>query len=362
MRVEERLARRGGLVECLRPLSTIYGAVVGLHGRLHDRRWLPSEKLDVPVLSVGNLTVGGTGKTPMVIWLARELERRGFRPGILARGYSRASGSDPGLNDEGRMIERATGGIPQVQRPDRVVGGHELISQGCDVIVLDDGFQHRRLRRDVDLVLVDATRPWGLEACGEAPPVKSILPRGLLREPPRALARAQALVLTRTDQVSASELERLEDELERDALGVPRIFSIHKPKRLVELQSGAESPLSSLAGTEVELLSGIGNPEGFERSLETLGARVKKHHKRPDHHEWSAEDLADVGAGDVRVITTAKDGVKLEKLGEPAGSIQVLEIELEITRGDSVLSALLDGLSAGRAARERAALHEGLHG
>ena len=366
MRVEERLARRGGLVELLRPIAAVYGAVVTLHGKLHDRRILPHARVEAPVVSVGNLTVGGTGKTPMVVHIARELARRELRVGVLSRGYSRdgapQSGAAPKLNDEGRLLAQLLPGVPQVQRADRISGGRELIERGCDVIVLDDGFQHRRLERDLDLVLVDATRPWGLAAEEGSEAVKSILPRGLLRERPSALGRADALVLTRCDQVSKEELAKLEAALEKDALGVPRLLAEHRPARLVKVGSRAAESLDSLQGAEVQLLSAIGNPAAFQSSVEALGARVLAHYIQPDHHEWTAADLAAVHENSSRVITTAKDAVKLEALGSATANFEVLEIELAITRGEPVLTALLDRLPESKASRERRNLHEGLHG
>jgi tetraacyldisaccharide 4'-kinase len=122
------------------------------------------------------------------------------------------------------------------------------------------------------------------------------------------------------------------------------------------------SELESLKGTSVELLSAIGNPAGFERTVAALGAKVESHLVRPDHHEWSAEELRGLAGTSRRVLTTSKDAVKLEALGEAAQNFEVLEIELVVTRGEAVLAALLDGLSPGQAARERASLHEGLHG
>ncbi len=341
----------------------MYGAVVTLHGKLHDRRILPHARVEAPVVSVGNLTVGGTGKTPMVVHIARELARRELRVGVLSRGYSRdGSAQAPKLNDEGRLLAQLLPGVPQVQRADRISGGRELVEQGCDVIVLDDGFQHRRLERDLDLVLVDATRPWGLAAEKGSEAVKSILPRGLLRERPSALGRADALVLTRCDQVSAEELAQLEAALEKDALGVPRLLAEHRPARLVRVGSKAAESLDSLRGAEVQLLSAIGNPAAFQSSVESLGARVLAHHVQPDHHEWSAKDLEAVLENPSRVITTAKDAVKLEALGSVTAKFEVLEVELAITRGEPVLTALLDGLPESQASRARRNLHEGLHG
>lgn len=358
--LEERLARRGGAIELLRLPAALFSLAARLRGRLYDLRLLPRARTDVPVISVGNLTTGGTGKTPMVVHLCEELLSRGLLPGVLARGYGRAPGAE--LNDEGQLLARRLPRVPQVQDPDRVAGAERLLERGVDVIVLDDGFQHRRLGRDLDLVLIDATRPFGLPAAeGEA--VAALLPRGLLREPPSALARADALVLTRVDGLGAGELADLEARLLDLAPGKPLLRTRHAPRALRGLDGGGERPLSSLRGAPVRPLCAIGHPRAFLDTLASLGARLVDPVILPDHHLYTPADLAGLehGPGAPLVVTTAKDAVKLAPLA-PALPMLVLEIELELLSGAPVLEALLDSLPEPPTRRRREGLHAGLAG
>ncbi len=350
------MSRRGGSVELLRLPAALFGAVSGLRGRLYDLGLLPSTRVEVPVVSVGNLTVGGTGKTPFVSFLVRCLRARSLRPGILSRGY-KSGGAQ--ANDEARMLDAELGDVPHVQDPDRVRGAQVLVEHGVDVIVLDDGFQHRRLGRDLDLVLVDATRPWGLPREGARDDLRALLPRGLLRERPEKLARADALVLTRSDQVSPDQRAALREELRQFAPGPPVLLAAHRPCAL-RGPEGLALP-TALRDREVSLVSGIGNPDGFEAAVRSLGGVVREHRRFPDHHAYRASDLDGLGGEGVLVVTTAKDAVKLAGLGlavEP----HVLEVQLELLEGQAVLDALLDALPAGAARQRRANLHEGLHG
>ncbi|MSR61276.1 MAG: tetraacyldisaccharide 4'-kinase [Planctomycetes bacterium] len=356
-RFDQRLARRGGTLELLHLPAALFAGLARLRAVGYERGWLPCERVDAPVISVGNLSAGGTGKTPFVAMLVRELARRGLRAGILSRGYGAERGAARHENDEARWFARALEGVELVQDPQRVRGARELVARGVDVIVLDDGFQHRRLARDLDLVLVDATRPWGLPAQGDAPAVRACLPRGLLREPPTALARADALVLTRTDQLAEAELARLRAELAALAPGRPILAAVHRARRLVD-PAGRALALAELAGRTVDLLSALGNPEAFQRTVEGLGARIGEHRVFPDHHRYVAADLAGLGAGERWLLTSEKDAVKLEGLARA----HVLGAELELLEGAAVLEALLDALPRARARIERAALHEGLHG
>jgi len=353
-RPDRWLARRGGGVELLRVPAFVFGAASGLRGRLYDRGWLPVARLDAPVVCVGNLSAGGTGKTPMVAWVVRALSARGLRPGILARGY----GGDGAQNDESLLLGALFPDVPRAQDPDRARGGQRLLEQGADVLVLDDGFQHRRLHRDLDLVLVDATRPWGLPAPpGGGPPVRALLPRGLLREAPAALARADALIVTRADQVDDGALSALVQELQRLAPGRPICRARHRPVRL-RAPDGAALPPAALDGREVDLVSAIGNPEAFEATVRALGARPAEHRRFVDHQAFGAGDLAGLGQRGRWIVTTAKDAARPGS----AGGLHVLEVELSLLEGEPVLDALLSALPAAAARRERRDLHEGLHG
>jgi tetraacyldisaccharide 4'-kinase len=349
----ERLARRGGAVELLRLPSVLFGAIVRARRALYDAGLAPRARLPVPVVSVGNLTTGGTGKTPMCAWLARELKSRGYRPGFLSRGY-RAEPGQP--NDEARLLARLCPDVPHVQDKLRARGGAELVERGVDAIVLDDGFQHRQLHRDLDLVLIDATRPWGLPRGADGAALRALLPRGLMREPASSLARADAVVLTRCEQVSASMLASIESELGALVPGKLLARSAHTPRAWRE-NGGRELPLEALRGRRVDLISALGNPQAFEASVRALGVHVEQHRKFPDHHEYTAQDLEGLAGTDKLFVTSGKDGVKLERLGAKFVS---LEIELTLERGAHVMAALLDSLPrAGHATR---ALHEGLHG
>lgn len=333
--MDERLARRGGAIECLRLPAWAFGLASGLRSSLYESGLLGAARAGAPVFSVGNITVGGTGKTPMVAWLARELQRRGRRVGWLARGY----GAQPGeLNDEARMLLAQIPGLDHVQGRDRVRGAAGLVERGVNAIVLDDGFQHRRLQRDVDFVLVDALRPWGLARDSNGMSVRALLPRGLLRENPRALSRADAIVLTRVDQVPENWLEVLTAEIEQLAPGVPRVHALHAP-RGVRLSDGTLEPVGMLRDLEVDLISGIGNPEAFSRSVRALGALVREERRFEDHRAFVSADLDGLGADGRLVLCTAKDQVKLTALGVQSAA---LEIEMSMGEGAQVLEALIE--------------------
>jgi tetraacyldisaccharide 4'-kinase len=323
------------VLELLRLPAWGFALAAGLRSRLYECGLLRTRRAGVPVFSVGNISAGGTGKTPMVLWLARALEQRGRKVGLLSRGYGARSGQ---ANDEARMLATQMPSAAQVIDPDRVRGARRLLAREVDAIVLDDGFQHRRLGRDVDVVLVDATRPWGLARDADGASVCALLPRGLLRESPRALARADALVLTRVDQVPAEWLADLARELEQLAPGVPQVHTRHAPRQL-RSADGSRRPASSLAGSDVDLISGIGNPESFAARVRSLGARVHEQRRFPDHHVFIRADVAGLGEHGRLTLCTEKDAPKLADLQV---ACSVLEIELELLSGAPALEALLD--------------------
>ena len=328
--MEDRLEAGGAAVELLRVPAALYGAVLGVRAGLYGLGLLRGARVAVPVVSVGNLTAGGTGKTPFVLLLAQEFARRGLRPAVVARGYGAAAGA---LNDEGTELAARMDGLLQEQDPKRVAAARRAVARGAQAIVLDDGFQHRALARDLDIVLVDATRPWGLRA------TRALLPRGLLRECPSALRRADLVVLTRVDLVAPAELDALRAELRALAPGAAQLACVHAPETLTD-QDGAQRGLEWLAGREVCAASGLGNPAAFERTLERLGARVEQTLRRPDHHAWSREDLRGVRA-DLPLVCSGKDAAKLRLLGVPH---LALHVSARLVEGAAVLDARLDTL------------------
>ncbi|MBL8859700.1 MAG: tetraacyldisaccharide 4'-kinase [Planctomycetes bacterium] len=346
MRPEERLAQRGGAVELLRLPALAFSLAARTRGWLYDRRALPITRVSVPVVSIGNITTGGTGKTPLCAAIVRMLASRGFKPGLLSRGYGAAAGE---LNDEALVLEQLLPGVPHVQDKDRIAGARQLIAQGVTAIVLDDGFQHRRLARDLDLVLVDATRPFGLAGVAGRAPVRALLPRGLLREPPTALRRADGIVITRCEALDARAIEELERELGTIAPGRPIVRARLKACDWRD-ERNASHALATLAGREVDLVSALGNPAAFEATVRATGVIVRDHRVFRDHHRYSAADLEGLPARGRVLATSQKDAVKLAPLGI---AFRALATEIELMSGAHVLDVLLDSLARPREAVPR---------
>ena len=330
-----RLAR-GGLAGA----AFLYGPVVAARNYGFDRGWLPSHAARVPVVSVGNLTLGGTGKTPMVEWIARWFRKRGARVAILSRGYGQAGG----MNDEGRALEENLPDVPHLQHPDRVALAQSAVLElETEVIVLDDGFQHRRLARDLDVVMLDALEPFGLS---------HLCPRGLLREPVRSLRRAGLVVISRSDLIADSDRAAIRAEAERHAGLLKWVEARHAPLELVDA-SGCTSSLGELGGKSVVAFCGIGNPEGFRRTLSTLGTELIDFRVFPDHHPYPALDVSSLerwvsGSGANLVLTTQKDSVKLRAASLGPAPLRALRIGLEITAGREIMDDLLARLLPGQ--------------
>ncbi len=308
------------LRQALWPLGLLYGGVAALRNWCFDAGVKQRVGLEAPVVSIGNLTVGGTGKTPTVAWLAALAKAAGRRPGVLARGYGRAPGT--ALNDEGLMLQRQLPWLLQEQDPDRVAAGRRLLDKGADFVILDDGFQHRRLRRDLDVVCLDARRPFGNGQC---------LPAGDLREFRSGLRRAGVVLLTRAggldEAAIAQRVERLRQIARQAAL--PVFAADHAPAEIAASPSGEVLPLSWLQGRRVVLLSAIARPASFRDTCETLGAQVVHDLRHRDHHRFTAAELAHAEqlarADGAVILTTAKDDARL---GDAALARHVLRIEL----------------------------------
>ncbi|MGQ0723562.1 MAG: tetraacyldisaccharide 4'-kinase [Candidatus Eiseniibacteriota bacterium] len=327
------LRRPGALpASCAVPASWLFALGVRIHQGLHDRGLLPRRRLGpMPVVSVGALTAGGAGKTPMTRWLAARLLERGHRPAILTRGSRSAGGGEPRVvdaaepdvrrdGDEPALLARTLPAVPVVVSPDRARGAALARDRGADIVLLDDGFQHRRLARDVDLVLWDRAAE---SSRGR------LLPRGLLREPLAALRRADVLVLVDRGEGAPA--------LPPGAPGSERVFWA----RLVPV---ARQLLA--AGRAVHALSGIADAESFERSLIALGLRVTGATRFEDHHAFSAEEVREAAARAARegadfLAVTAKDHVRWPKDGGGLPVPAVLDVDVEVDAGDRLVRTIV---------------------
>jgi tetraacyldisaccharide 4'-kinase len=322
--------QRGGLW-----LSSLpYAWAARLRNRLYDRGWKRSYRPPVAVVSLGNLTLGGTGKTPGVEYVARFYRDRNLRVAILSRGY----GSVGGRNDEALVLEENLPDVPHLQGADRVqlaqIAALELESE---ILVLDDGFQHRRLARDLDLVLLDATDPWG---------PGYLFPRGFLREPPASLGRAGVVMLTRCDQVKRSVVDDLRQRVARYAGQAAIVETVHRPMELLNGEHQS-APIGELAGRPVAGFCGIGNPDAFRQTLASLEADVVAFRTFPDHHAYTRADVEDLRTwagqqvADCMIVTTQKDMVKLRLSRLSGRSLWALRICLQVERGQESLDCKL---------------------
>lgn len=296
-----------GARRLLLPCSLAYGAAMHLRNLAYDRVPALARRADIPVVSIGNITVGGTGKTPMVVEVVSRLQAMGCRPAVLTRGYK---GTADRPADEVLELREALPGVPVIVGRDRVAAARDARrSYGADCAVLDDGFQHRRLARDLDIVLIDALDPWGRHA---------VLPAGRLREPLGGLRRADALVVTRANQVAAARDDEIVAQLRRIVLDTP-IWRAGVEAAAVVVVAGQSQPAATLNGRRVFVVCGLGNPATFLRLVETLGATVAGRRVFNDHHRYAGPDLERIDADAERagaeyVVTTRKDWVKLVHL------------------------------------------------
>lgn len=316
-------------------LSIGYGAGVRIRNACYDLKWTKIHEVSVPVVSVGNLTLGGTGKTPCVEYISKLYRNRDLRVAILSRGY----GQESGPNDEALVLEECLPDVPHLQGANRVELARTALAElESEVLILDDGFQHRRLARVLDVVLVDATDPWGSG---------HIFPRGLLREPANSLGRAGAVILTRCDQVPAETLAKLRHSVERLAPRAVLAESRHGPVHLIDADGRMEG-LELLRGTPVAAFAGIGNPNAFRRTLEDSGARITDFRSYPDHHPYNRQDVeqlrswAEDIAKDCVLVTTQKDLVKLRLAKLSGRALWALRVGLQVEAGrDELDQALL---------------------
>lgn len=296
-----------------------------------------ARRLPVPVISVGNLTVGGTGKTPLVMLIAETLRDSGRRVAILSRGYARRRGgavqciSDGNgilasleeAGDESFMMAHRLPGVCVWVAADRFRAGTAALKEAAsEVLVLDDGFQHRMLHRDLDLVVVRGPRPLAN---------RRLLPSGPLREPPAALGRAHLVILVL--QGDSKSKERSLEEIREVACGLPVIAADYRPRGLWEIRDRRPLPLDSLCDKRLALVCAIGRPDGFRATVASLGGRVEALLSFPDHHWYTLQDIERIRR--IRrevdaVVTTEKDSWKLRLAGAQDMDLWVLGVDLQV--------------------------------
>lgn len=346
-RVEELLSGRSNSLSSILMraglwcLSQPYTAVIWARNAAYDRHWKGIGKAAVPVISIGNLTAGGTGKTPAVAMLARWFRERNIRVGILSRGFG--AGID-GRNDEAKELEVLLPDVPHLQKPDRlasaVIATEEL---GMQLLLLDDGFQHRRIHRDLEIVLLDAREPFGYGY---------MLPRGLLREPVRSLRRADIVMATRADQVDPQRLAEIRTRVQRYNPKAAWLESEHMPVRLRN-SAGELQSIEWLCGKNVLGTCGLGNPMGFMQTLRSCGANVISSMTFPDHHNYSSHDiqLLEKQANECEItcdaiVCTGKDLAKIDSPRIGKYELWSLDVELTIRNGAPILEEFLNRIVA----------------
>ncbi|HUQ99796.1 MAG TPA: tetraacyldisaccharide 4'-kinase [Gemmatimonadaceae bacterium] len=312
------------------PLEALYRVAVGARGALYDAGVFSAEEFSVPVLSVGNLTVGGTGKTPVSAWFASQLIERGITPGVVLRGYG---------GDETLVHERLNPRIPVVVASNRSRGIRAAIAEGAAAVVLDDAFQHRRADRDADIVLINADAWTGSVR---------LLPAGPWREPLRAARRANLIIITRKTSSTAAVLD-LRVTLEKALPGIP-LATVHlTPGELHSTSTGQTLPLHAVEGADITAVAAIAHPEAFFKQLTEIGAIVRPH-SFADHHAFTRTEalhLAEVARESDFVVCTLKDAVKLDALWPAeAGSLWYVSQRLRVEDGRQHIDRLIDDIAA----------------
>lgn len=343
---------RGGLTI----LSGVYCLLVKLLLFLYRCRLLRRKKLPAWTISVGNITVGGTGKTPAVAMLAGELQKRKRKVAILSRGYKRVrsrgspapgkmgvvSGGESILmeireaGDEPYLLAGNLPGVAVLVGKDRMASGNYALNNfAVDTLILDDGYQYWPLERDLDVVVIDGLNPFGNG---------HLLPRGRLREPLKNLRRGDLFILTRVDQ--ADDLDDLREKLRRIKPGAKMVETVHYPGRLIDLNTREERKPAILSGKKVLALSSLGHPESFERTLAELGALLVEKVRFPDHHWYGEAELREVGEQALRkgaefIITTEKDAIRIPPGTKSPVELLYLTVKMKIVRGEEILKELL---------------------
>ncbi|HET6461725.1 MAG TPA: tetraacyldisaccharide 4'-kinase [Syntrophales bacterium] len=334
---ETAISNLNPLTLILSLLSLLYRPVVNLRNKMYDNGILKQNKLSCRVVSIGNITVGGTGKTPTVIMLAKLLKERGYRPAVLSRGYGGRGKSAVNIvsdgseilmghmeaGDEPILIAKAAEGIPVLTGPKRILTGRFAIENfNADILILDDAFQHRDIFRDVDIVILNRERPFGNGF---------LLPRGPLRESLESLKRAHFLIWK--DSTGEGRYPKYQEQC--IGLYLPVLSVYLRPKDIIRGEAGEIYPLDLIKGKKVCAFAGIASPEAFNRSLESLGVIVKSFSEFPDHYRFVEADISAIrkryidSASEI-IMTTEKDGVRLADFPDFLKDVFILRMEMEM--------------------------------
>lgn len=332
-------------------LSHFYLFAVNFRNWLYDHRILKSVKLSRPVISVGNITVGGTGKTPCVMMLAQMLQKNGYKPAVISRGYGgrhqgRVQVVSDGANvlldseaagDEPFLMARKLRGIPVITGAKRKMTGAVAIDQfGANVLICDDAMQHRQIYRDMDLILFDSR---------DLNKDQHVLPLGKLREPIAQLKRADAVILTRTDEAKQtdSKIEKL-----LIAENIPVFRSIHHPQDIMSADESVQQPVSVLNGKKVFAFCGIGHPGSFEKTLLSTGAQILSFVVFPDHHRFREKELKKlktdfIQSGADYLVTTEKDAARIQVSSDLLKDLFILQIAMKMQPSERLLENFMIG-------------------
>jgi tetraacyldisaccharide 4'-kinase len=334
-------------------LATIYSLIIRLRNLLYNQRVFKIHHNETPVISIGNITLGGTGKTPLVIWLCNYLHKQNLSCAILTRGYKTQTKTKTSNNttintitDEPAVLSENCRHVEVIVDPDRVAGAAKAIEEfGAKVLIMDDGFQHRRLARDLDIVTIDATQPFGYG---------KIFPAGLLREPPTSLGRADAVVITRCDQISEPELGKIKNKLLTINPKLLIAQSIHAAANIISTDN-SETSVEQLNGSKIFAFCGIGNPNSFITTIEALGAEITGSKIYNDHHQYTQSNLVDIYtqaglAGAEFILTTQKDWTKIKPLKPDIEDIRLayMVVEIKFIAGRDKLTCLIKDTLAGK--------------
>jgi tetraacyldisaccharide 4'-kinase len=330
-------------------LSFFYLIIINVRNWLYDHKIFKEVKLSCPVISVGNITAGGTGKTPCVIMLAQMLQRNGFKPAVISRGYGGQSISPANIvsdddkilldsekaGDEPFLMANALKGVPVITGTKRIITGQTAIDKfATNILICDDAMQHRQIFRDINLVLLDSRMLQGNN---------HILPWGKLREPIKEIRRADAILLTRSNEGEQVD-EKISELIKAEQIPVFR--SIHQPQYIISSDESIQKPMSDLKGKKVCAFCGIANPHSFEKTILAAEAKILSFDIFPDHHNYSEKEIEKLKDGFIKsgadyLVTTEKDAVRLRNHLEFLKTIFILRIKMQIKPSEPLFENLI---------------------